>query len=218
MNREDKPVRGDVEGRILASATGLFANYGYNGVSIRDIAAHASLNEVTIYRHYPRKRDLYLAVLASEMRQVKLGGDLLARIAEASDAKKVLTHTFELISATLLTRPELLRLIQYSALEMGEDLNPLVHKHLSQLVEVMVRYLEPWVSRGELRCTNAKVLVLSLVGIILSHRTLDRLFFGDGSGLEAMFGAFAESVALEHNGKKTHSCSEGTTNSVPTAS
>jgi AcrR family transcriptional regulator len=218
MNHEEKPGKGGVRNRILASATGLFANFGYNGVSIRDIAEHAAVNEVTIYRHYPRKRDLYLAALAAEMQQVKLGGDLLARIADARDAKTVLTYTFELISVTLLTRPELLRLIQYSALEMGPDLNPLVHRHLGQLVEVMVRYLEPWVSRGELRCPNAKVLVLSLVGIILSHRTLDRLFLGDGSGLEAMFGSFAESIALEHNGNKTLSCAAGTTTSVPARS
>ena len=203
MSHEVKPGRGDVESRILASATALFANFGYNGVSIRDIAAHASVNEVTIYRHYPRKRDLYVAVLATELQQVKLGGDLLARIAEARDAKMVLTHTFELISRTLLARPELLRLIQYSALEMGEDLDPLVHRHLSQLVEVVVRYLEPWVIRGELRCANAKALVLSLVGIILSHQPLNRLFLGDGSGLEAMFGAFAELMALQQSAQQT---------------
>jgi AcrR family transcriptional regulator len=218
MNHELRSGRGDVECRILASATGLFAKFGYNGVSIRDIAAQASVNEVTIYRHYPRKRDLYVAVLAAELQQVKLGGDLLARIAEAGDAKMVLTHTFELISTTLLTRPALLRLIQYSALEMDEDLDPLVHKYLSQLVEVVVRYLEPWVIRGELRCASAKALVLSLVGIILSHRPLDRLFLGDGSGLEAMFGAFVDSMALEQNTPATHSTGQGSSTPVPAAS
>lgn len=202
MNRALKPGRGDVEGRILASATDLFAKFGYNGVSIRDIASHAGVNDVTIYRHYPRKRELYVSVLAGELQQVKLGGDLLARIAEAGDARTVLTHTFELISTALLPRPELLRLVQYSALEMGEALDPLVHKHLSQLVEVVVRYLEPWVIRGELRCVSAKSLVLSMVAIILSHRSLDRLFPGNGAGPEAMFSAFAESMALEKTGKE----------------
>jgi AcrR family transcriptional regulator len=204
MNQELKTGRGVVDGRILASATGLFAKFGYNGVSIRDIAAHASVNEVTIYRHYPRKRDLYLAVLAAELQQVKLGGNLLARIAEAGDATTVLTHTFELISVTLLSRPELLRLIQFSALEMSDELDPLVRTHLSQLVEVLVRYLDPWVVRGELRCTNAKVLVLSLVGIILSHRPLLRLFADGVSGLEAMFGAFVNTMKLTPNGNPMH--------------
>jgi hypothetical protein len=100
---------------------------------------------------------------------------------------------------------------------MGEDLDRLVHRHLSQLVEVVVRYLEPWVSRGELRCPNAKVLVLLLIGIILSHQPLDRLFLGDGSGLRAMFEAFAESMALEHLDKETHSRGGGATTLVPAA-
>jgi len=205
MNRELRGGRGDVEARILTSATGLFANFGYNGVSIRDIAGHACVNEVTIYRHYPRKRDLYVAVLGAELQQVKLGGDLLARIAEANDAKTVLTHTFELISVTLLTRPELLRLIQYTALEMGEDLDQLVHKHLSQLVEVVSRYLEPWILRGELRCASPKALVLSMVGIAFSHRSLDRLFLSDGSGPRSVFTAFAEWMAPQQNGEQTQS-------------
>lgn len=197
MNRVLKSSKGEVVGRILASATGLFATFGYNGVSTRDIASQAGVNEVTIYRHFPRKRDLYLAVLESELQQVQLGGDLLARIAEAGDAKTVLARTFELLSATLLKRPELLRLVQYSALELGDEFDPLVRRHLSELIEVLARYLEPWVNRGELRCASAKALVLSLVGIILSHQPLDRLFPSNGAGPEAMFKAFSESAALE---------------------
>lgn len=196
MSKTLKSSKGDVEGRILASATILFAAYGYNGVSTRDIASRAGVNEVTIYRHYPRKRDLYVAVLDAELQQVKLGGDLLARIAEATEPGVALARTFELISATMLKRPELLRLIQYSVLELGEELDPLLRKHLSELVEVLVRYLEPWVNRGELRCVSAKALVLSLVSIILSHRSLDRLFLGNGAGPEDMFKAFADSTAV----------------------
>lgn len=147
MNNGTKSGKNGVEERILASAATLFADFGYNGVSMRYIASRAKVNEVTIYRHYSRKRDLYVAVLDAELKQVKLGGDLLARIAEASDARTVLVRTFELLSATLLGRPELVRLIQYSALELGEDIDPLLRKYLSELVEVVVRYLEPWVEK-----------------------------------------------------------------------
>ena len=208
MNQGLKSGRAEVEVRILASATDLFAKFGYNGVSVRDIAAAACVNEVTVYRHYPRKRDLYVTVLSSELQQVKLGGDLLARIAAAGDAATVLTHTYELISTALLPRPELLRLIQYSSLEMGEALDPLVHQHLSQLVEVLVRYIEPWVIRRELRCSNARSLVLSLIAIILSHRSLDRLFPGNGAGPETMFSAFATSVMLGKPAPQAHASGE----------
>ena len=79
MAKAQNPGKGQAEARILSSAAGMFANFGYNGVSTRDIASSAGVNEVTIYRHFPRKRDLYVAVLDAELQQVKLRGDLLAR-------------------------------------------------------------------------------------------------------------------------------------------
>jgi AcrR family transcriptional regulator len=182
----------DAESRILASAAEMFSSVGYNGVSTRDIASKAGVNEVTIYRHYLRKRDLYLAVLDSELQQVKLSGDLLAKIAEAEDAGTAIARTSELIAAMMMQRPQLLRLLQYSALELGDDIDPLLKRHLGQLVEVIARYLEPWVNRGGVRSIDAKALVLSLIAIILSHQSLHRLFAGDGSGPEAMFKAYQE--------------------------
>jgi AcrR family transcriptional regulator len=184
--------KGEAQARILASAAGMFANFGYNGVSTRDIATGAGVNEVTIYRHYPRKRDLYLAALDAELQQVKLRGDLLAHIAEARDARTAVARTFELIAATLANRQNLVRLMQYCALEMGEEIDPLLRRHLGELVEVIARYLEPWVAKGELRCASAKTLVLSLVAILLSHRSLDRLFAGNGASPEALFAAYVE--------------------------
>lgn len=197
MTKGVKSSKEDVDGRILISAAGLFASFGYNGVSTRDIANRAGVNEVTIYRHYPRKRDLYFAVLTAELQQVKLGGDLLSRIVEAGDAKEVLARTLDLISTTLLSRPELLRLIQYSSLELGNDIDPLLRKYLGELVEVVTRYLEPWVKRGELRCASAKALVFSLIGISFCHRPLYRLFPTDSISLESVFSAFVDSIALE---------------------
>jgi AcrR family transcriptional regulator len=197
MPRSRKLDKRDAQSRILASAAERFASFGYNGVSTRDIASGAGVNEVTIYRHYPRKRDLYVAVLDAELQQVKLSGDLLAGIAEAGDARTAVARTFDLIAATMTERPELLRLVQYSALELSDDIDPLLRRHLGQLVEVIARYLEPWVSRGDLRCSSAKALVLSFVAIILSQRSLHRVFSGDGTKPEAMFKAYAELAASE---------------------
>jgi len=192
MPRNSNSAKGGAEARILASAAEMFSSFGYNGVSTRDIASGAGVNEVTIYRHYPRKRDLYVAVLDSELQQVKLSGDLLAAIAEAGDARTAVARTFELIAATMMQKPELMRLVQFSALELSEDIDPLLRRHLGQLVEVIARYLEPWVERGQVRCTSAKSFVLSLIAIILSHGSLQRLFSGDGAGPEAMFKAYTE--------------------------
>jgi AcrR family transcriptional regulator len=186
--------------RILSTATELFARFGYNGVSTRDVASAAQVNEVTVYRHYPRKHDLYLAVLESELQQLRFRGDLLARVAEAPDGRTALVRAFELLTKTLMHKPEILRLLQYSALEMNENFDPLVRRHLGELLEVVARYLEPWIKNGELRGANAKTVILTLVGIVISHNSLQRVFLGKELGPERMFEAYA-SFAFEQGGQ-----------------
>lgn len=189
----DPSVRkGNAEERILKAAAGLFASFGYNGVSTRDIATGAGVNEVTIYRHHPRKRDLYMAVLEAELQQVRLPGDLLAELAQAGDARTVMTRTFQLLAATLTNRPDLLRLVQYSVLELGEELDPLIRKNLGELVEVVARYLEPWAGGGALRIGNTKSVVLALIAIVVNYDALHRLFFNGASGPEAVFSAYTD--------------------------
>ena len=190
--------RGGTEGRILEAAAGLFARFGYNGVSAREIASAAGVNEVTIYRYYACKRDLYLAALDSELRQVSLRDDLVARISEASNGHEVLIRAFELITATLMDRPEFVRLLQYATLELNEDIDPFLRRYLGELIEVIASYLEPWIVNGQLHCTNAKLLTLTLIAIVLSHTAFHRVLPGNPPELEAMFRDYAEICAVQN--------------------
>lgn len=49
--------------RIIDTATRLFAESGYDGVSTRQIAAATGLNISTVHHHVGSKRDLYLQVI-----------------------------------------------------------------------------------------------------------------------------------------------------------
>lgn len=185
-------TRGSTEERILTTAASLFAQFGFNGVSTREIASAAKVNEVTIYRHHPRKRDLYLAVLGTELQRIHLRGELLTRLAEARDGRVALACTLELIATTLQQQPQLLRLLQYSALELSDDLDLLLRRHLGELVEVVAHYLKPWIQCGELRCSSARTLVLMLIAIVLSRAPLRRVFLGGAGNLNSLVEDFSE--------------------------
>lgn len=176
MHSSQRINAGDAPDRILASASDLFAQSGFNGISTREIASSASVNEVTIYRHFRTKRALSCAVLESELRKVQLRGDLLGRLAQAPDGRTALARAFELIAASLTARPGLLRLIQFGALELGETADSLLRKHLGEFVGVLAGYLEPWIASGELRTCNARSLVLSLAMIVLGYFSMGRMF------------------------------------------
>lgn len=63
--------------QVLAVAQGLFASEGYHHVSMDDIAGRAQVSKPLLYRHFPSKLDLYLAVVDAR------GSELLAAVEAA---------------------------------------------------------------------------------------------------------------------------------------
>ena len=64
--------------RILEAAGRLFAQHGVSGVSMDDIAAEAGVGKGTLYRRFPDRGELAVALLgahAEELQQHLLGGD-----------------------------------------------------------------------------------------------------------------------------------------------
>ena len=56
----DRPTR---RAAILAAAAGAFAERGFAGTSMDDVAAAAGITRLIVYRHFGSKEDLYAAVL-----------------------------------------------------------------------------------------------------------------------------------------------------------
>ncbi len=48
---------------LLETACGVFARGSYRGTTTKEIATEAGISEPILYRHFPSKRDLYLACL-----------------------------------------------------------------------------------------------------------------------------------------------------------
>lgn len=51
-------------GRILHAALRLFAEYGFHGTSIRDLARATEINSATLYAHYAAKEDILAELIA----------------------------------------------------------------------------------------------------------------------------------------------------------
>ena len=50
-----RPAADGTRGRILLAGLGLFAEHGFHGTSIRDIAAGAAVQSASLYAHFPSK-------------------------------------------------------------------------------------------------------------------------------------------------------------------
>ncbi|WP_136519298.1 TetR/AcrR family transcriptional regulator [Cellulomonas telluris] len=75
--RGTRMSRADRRGQLLEVARDLFASEGFHHVSMDDIADRAEVSKPVLYRHFPSKLDLYLAVVDAQ------GADLLAAVERA---------------------------------------------------------------------------------------------------------------------------------------
>jgi TetR/AcrR family transcriptional regulator, regulator of autoinduction and epiphytic fitness len=66
--RQGRPADGEVQGLeelIIETAKAHFFAHGYAGASVEKIASAAGIGKITIYRRYPTKEALFMAILQS---------------------------------------------------------------------------------------------------------------------------------------------------------
>jgi AcrR family transcriptional regulator len=162
----------NVQERILAAATELFARLGYRGTTTRQIASEAGVNEVTIYRRYGCKSKLYFAVIESELESINVRKDILARLGAASTRADVIDHALELIRTTLEPKRDLLRLMQFGALEMTQDIQPILRRYLVAFTELVAGHLQPWIAAKDLECFRLRDIVLLVAAVVAFESSL----------------------------------------------
>ncbi|SDH17834.1 TetR/AcrR family transcriptional regulator [Klenkia brasiliensis] len=59
MARTDARGGPRTRARIAETASGLFAEHGFDGVTVADVARAAGVSSVTVFNHFPRKEDLF---------------------------------------------------------------------------------------------------------------------------------------------------------------
>jgi AcrR family transcriptional regulator len=172
------PSAADPQKRILQAATALFAAVGFSGASTRDIARMAVVNDATVYRHFRSKRDLFAAVLEAELQELRIRSDLLMHVPDSEDSRPALCVIFELLTELLAGQPRLLRLLQFSVLEFGSDLQPLYQKYLGDLLERATAYLESCRKRDSFACGNPRAIAEAFAVTVVGLQTLHPLFGG----------------------------------------
>lgn len=73
----------DTADRVQQAAVRLFAERGYHGVGIRDLAQEAGLSSASLYHYMGTKQDLLAAVMRASLEHLLVEGE--AAVASASD-------------------------------------------------------------------------------------------------------------------------------------
>lgn len=127
---------------LLRSAATLFAQRGFNGVSIEDLGAAAGVSGPAVYRHFPGKQALLGALLVGVSEDLLAGGR--AVLAQESDCAAALRGLIAFHVNFALTQPEVIRV-------QDRDFDSLADAERAQVRKLQRAYVELWVGvLGEL--------------------------------------------------------------------
>ncbi len=125
------PAAHPTPARILDAAEALFAERGFAGTAVRDIAARCDLNAASLYNHFENKQALYEAVLERGLRPLL---ELLARSASGGSGPLPVDRILTDVMAHLSRTPHVPRLILLEAASGGSHLAGLAQRWMRPLV------------------------------------------------------------------------------------
>jgi AcrR family transcriptional regulator len=152
--------------RILEAARGEFAQHGFGGARLQDIAARAQLSHPTLLYHFGSKEGLYAAVIEQAMQDWaamtslaiadgKAGFDRVATLIDAGFAFFATHHDF-----VVIWRRE--------AIEGGGRLEQAMADHMRPFFSQAVEFLNREVAAGRLREHDPVELMQLAYGAVMS--------------------------------------------------
>lgn len=162
---------------IVAEATRLFAERGYEGTSMGDLAERVGLRKASLFHHFESKDALYATVLSELIESVQ-GAIASAATAEGSFVDR-LDGLTDAITATLGAQPHAARLFIREAMDWG----PVMRDQLADTVQIVLAASVEFARAGQREGVfdpdlDPEHIIISLIGVYFIPFVIDRTIEG----------------------------------------
>jgi AcrR family transcriptional regulator len=148
---------------ILDVATHLFAERGYEGTSMSDVAERVGIRKASLFYHFTTKYTLYEAVLDRLVKRLGLalesayigGGSFAERLEAAADA----------LTTVLGQRPYAARLLLRESIGLGPSVRGRALEPMMTALEAGAAFVRAGQDAGEFVQGDAKQMVLTSLGV-----------------------------------------------------
>lgn len=147
---------------ILAAATRLFLQSGYQAVTMEDIGDAVGITSAGVYKHFPRKADLLSAVIARASEPLQLG--LTQALARASDAREGLTNVLDAYVEFARVHHDLVGILVAEVTNLPDEHRRDVRRSQHDYVAEWIRLLR--MTRPELDPQRARFLVHGVLTVV----------------------------------------------------
>ncbi len=152
--------------RILDAAEALFAERGYAGASLRDVATRVDLRIPSLYNHFPSKDALYAAVLERGIGPVLA---ILGEFGALDAARRDPGAVIERVMALLQRHPNLPRLVLHETLSGGQRLTPMLREWIAPVFGRASEMVEISPGSGRWTAEQVPLLVLALYHMTIGY-------------------------------------------------
>lgn len=180
------PRASEIQGRIVHAAIALFSRQGYHGTSTREIARLADVSEVTVFRYFEHKDEIFWSALQSSFSAIKPRLDSLDRTSHRGTPEIVLPEIISLLVDIATFSPELVRLIAVAFLELRGRAEDVCREHLTPLFAAISGYLTANIETGKVRNLNPAIVTAAIALTVIVQPELSKLV--EGSHLSRLGG------------------------------
>ena len=167
LQAEDRTVRQRtplVRRAMLDTAANLFAQRGYAGVNLRDIADALGMSRPGLYYHFSSKEKLLEAIIeevtVSGVRQI---ADMVD--AEHSDPERALKEAVTKSTQWVLEHNVLFRVLDRSEAEMPPELREMNDASKKAMLAHFTKIIKRGVEVGKFRLVDPNVAALTIIGM-----------------------------------------------------
>lgn len=163
--------------KIRDAALKLFAEHGYKGATTRSIADEAGFNELTLFRKFKNKENLFNEVLTGNIKKVKEEIDFKLSNNQSEGIDEFLRTLIIDITTTAYDNAEFFNLTSIERNEPTDDLR-------AEIVERLSNFIKEKISEGDIDY-NALALSIFANALMLSQtKNLDQTWFDPDKALE----------------------------------
>ena len=161
-----KPAATDRRATILAEATAIVGERGYNGFGLQELAQRCDLTKAGLLHHFGSKEQLLIAVLRERDRQDEIAVSAVSGIvAEDSDDLATILASLRAIVARNASRPEFVRLyamLQAETLHPGHPAHAYFDRREAATLAMFAQMLAPHVAQPVSVARQVKALMVGL--------------------------------------------------------
>ena len=155
----------DRRDRILDAASSVFAEKGFAGARVDDIASRAGVNKAMLYYHVGDKTALYSAVLLRNFERVRVALD--EALASGGSARARLEAVITALTRMVQRHPDHPRMMLREIASGAASLEPEVLAAMLEVVGVVRALIAEGTATGEFRAIDPVLTHLTLVGAVV---------------------------------------------------